>query len=306
MKIIIKKVMKGITNPKLIIKHFKLKALEKKEELDDVEFLKRKYKIVMGKELNLDNPQTFNEKLQWLKVYWRDDRATICADKYRVREYVKERGCEEILNELYGVWDNADDIDFDKLPNSFVLKANHGCGYNIFIKDKTQIDIKKIKKELNKMLRQKYYIKNREWIYKGIKPKIIAEKLLDLSQGFPIDYKFFCFDGNVDCVMVCIGRYTENTQYYFFDKEWNLLRLNKKGIEAPQDFTLPMPTKYKEMIHIASKLSKGMPFVRVDLYESEGKIVFGELTFFPDAGFDKNLLEEANLYFGQKINLRGY
>jgi len=294
------KVIKGIKNPELILRHFKLKALKKNTKLSDIEFLKRKYKLVMGKDLNLDNPKTFNEKLQWLKIYWRDDRATICADKYRVREYVKEKGCEEILNDLYGVWDNADDIDFDKLPNSFVLKANHGCGYNIFIKDKTQIDIKKIKKELNKILRQKFYIKNREWVYEGIKPKIIAEKLFDIENGFPKDYKFYCFQGETKLLLVVSDR-GNDTKFDFFDMEFNHLDIKKTYKNSNKE--IKKPEKFKKMIEYAKKLSEDFPFVRVDFYEIEGKVIFGELTFFPGSGMEKFEPEEWDYKFGELLKL---
>jgi len=298
MKRTLSKVIKGIKNPELILRHFKLKALEKNTKLSDIEFLKRKYKLVMGKDLNLDNPKTFNEKLQWLKIYWRDDRATICADKYRVREYVKERGCEEILNELYGVWDNADDIDFDKLPNSFVLKANHGCGYNIFIKDKTQIDIKKIKKELNKMLRQKYYIKNREWVYEGIKPKIIAERLL--SNEMPIDYKFFCFNGEPKYLYTATERETD-LKIDFFDLNFNKLNFRRKYKNSEK--IIDKPKCFDKMVEYAKKLSEDFPFVRVDFYEIEGKVIFGELTFFPGSGMEKFEPEEWDYKFGELLKL---
>lgn len=270
---------------------------------DDV-FLKKKYKSIIGKELCLINPKTFNEKLQWLKINERKPEYTMMVDKYKVRQYIADKLGKEYLIPLLGVWKTPDEIDFDKLPNQFVLKCNHNSGLGMYIcKDKAKLNITKVKNDLNKGLKQNYYLTGREWPYKNVPRRIIAEKfMVDESGGF-VDYKFFCFNGVVDCVMVCLDRHLDNTKFYFFDKNWNLKRLNIRGKNAPSDFTIRKPKCMDEMFKIAETLSKGIPFVRIDLYESFGQIFFGEYTFYPDSGFDPNLLPETDRYFGNLIVL---
>lgn len=274
--------------------------------VDDKEYLEKLFRASMGYNLDLNNPKTFNEKLQWLKLYNRNLLYTKLVDKYKVREYISDKIGEEYLIPLLGVWDDPDDIDFDSLPNQFVLKCNHNSGLGMCIcKDKNSLDISKVRSELRKGLKQDYYLTGREWPYKNVPRKIIAEKYMvdSYDSNEFTDYKFFCFDGYVDCVMVCLDRSSGNPKFYFFDKEWNLKRYNKRGLEAPENFTIPKPICMDDMFEIASQLSKGIPFVRVDLYQSNNQIYFGEMTFYPDSGFDKNITREADLYFGSLINL---
>lgn len=274
------------------------------DSMPDDEFLKRKYRAIMGKELPLDAPVTFNEKLQWLKLYDRDPMHTVMVDKYAVRDYIRDVLGEEYLIPLVGVWDDPEEIDFDALPDRFVLKCNHNSGLGMCIcRDKSKLDLDAVRAELRRGLKQDYYLTGREWPYKNVERKIIAEQFMtDESEGL-IDYKFFCFDGVVDCVMVCIDRHLGDTKFYFFDKDWELKRLNIRGKNAPEGFTLRKPTCIDEMFEIAARLSKGLPFARVDLYECGGRIYFGEITFFPDSGFDPNLLPETDRYFGDLIHL---
>lgn len=276
------------------------------DNMQDEALLNRKYEAIFGKRLNLDNPQTFNEKLQWLKLYDRNPEYTIMVDKYKVRDYIKEKIGEEYLIPLIGVWDNPDDIDFDALPDKFVLKCNHNSGLGMCIcKDKSKLNIENVKSELKKGLAQDYYLTGREWPYKNVPRKIIAEKYMtDSSDSSDFtDYKFFCFNGYVDCVMVCLERSSGDTKFYFFDSNWNLKRLNTRGKNAPDGFTISKPSQMDKMFEIAAKLSKGLPFVRIDLYQSNDHIYFGEITFFPDSGFDANLLPETDKYFGNLIHL---
>lgn len=276
-------------------------------KLDDETFLKKKFKVFMNKELDLSNPTTFNEKLNWLKLYDRDPEYTIMSDKYKVREYISDKLGEEYLIPLIGVWDSPDDINFDSLPDQFVLKCNHNSGLGMFIcKDKKKLDIEKVKLGLRRGLKQDYYLPGREWSYKNIPRKVIAEKYMTNSYNSDefTDYKFFCFNGYVDSVMVCLDRSSGDTKFYFFDKDWNLKRYNKKGQEAPHDFSIKKPKCMDKMFVIASELSKGIPFVRIDLYQSNNQIFFGEMTFYPDSGFDNNILPESDLYFGKLIDLK--
>ena len=276
------------------------------DKMPDEEYLKRKFKSEMGRELNLSDPKTFNEKLQWLKLYDRRPEYTMMVDKYLVRDYIAKKLGEEYLIPLLGVWDDPDEIDFDALPDQFVLKCNHNSGLGMCIcKDKSKLDIEKVKADLRKGLKQDYYLTGREWPYKDVPRKIICEKYMSDSPDSKnfTDYKFFCYNGYVDCVMVCLDRASGDTKFYFFDKDWNLKRINVRAINAPADFTLPKPVCMDKMFDIAAELSKGFRFVRIDLYQSNGHVYFGEMTFFPDSGFDANLLPATDQYFGDLMNL---
>lgn len=272
--------------------------------VNDKVYLKLMYRSYMKKKLNLDNPKTFNEKLQWLKLYNRNPMYTILVDKYEVRDYIEKLALKINLIPLIGVYDSVEEIKFDDLPDEFVLKTTHDSGGVVICKNKSLLDIEKSCYKLKKSLSKNYYYSSREWPYKNIKPRIICEQIIKDKYGkLPVDYKFHCFNGKVDNVMLCVDRDSGNPKFYFFDREWNLLRYNKAGINADKDFTLPKPKMIDEMFNVAEELAKDLPFVRVDLYCENNKIYFGELTFFPDSGFDSNLLEETDLLFGNKIKL---
>lgn len=300
----IKKLKKLFKNPRIILL-FIVSNKTVSSLFSDKAYLKMIYRLIMKKRLNLKSPKTMNEKLQWLKLYDRKPIYTIMADKYKARDYISEKLGEEYLIPLLGAWDNPEDIDFDMLPDKFVLKCNHNSGLGMCIcKDKSKLDIKKVKKNLKKGLNQDYYITGREWPYKDIPRKIICEKYMtDYNQDCLTDYKFYCFNGNVDSVMLCIDRNIGSPKFYFFDKKWNLKRYNIIGKNAPKDFSLPKPEGMDEMFKIAEQLSKGHAFLRVDLYYANNQIYFGETTFFPQSGFDPNRLPETDIYFGNKIDL---
>lgn len=253
--------------------------------------------------INFKNPKTFNEKLQWLKLHNRKPEYTVMVDKYLVKKYVASKIGDEYIIPTLGVWNHADEIDFGKLPNQFVLKWNHDSGSVVICKEKKVFDTKEAIKRLNEADGRTGYWYGREWPYKNVQPRIIAEKYMEDESGGLVDYKFSCFDGYVDCVMVCLDRHLKDTKFYFFDREWNLKRINVRGKNAPEGFTIPKPSCMDEMFDIASMLSKGFPFVRVDLYAINGHVYFGEMTFYPDSGFDANLLPETDEYFGQLIDL---
>lgn len=265
-------------------------------------YLKIRYYLEMGKTMDLDNPKTMNEKLQWLKLYNRKPEYTQMVDKVLAKDYVAKKVGEKYIIPTLGVWNHFNEIDFDKLPDQFVLKTNHSGGGDgvVICKDKSTFDKEKAEKKLEYSLRQDISKSLVEWPYRSIKRKILAEMYLGDN---PIDYKFYCFDGDADVVMMCTERETGHPKFYFFDKDWNLRRLNKRGKEAPEGFTLPKPEGMDEMFSIASKLSEGLPYARIDLYNIEGKIYFGEITFFPSSGFEVNRLYESDLYFGNKIKL---
>ncbi|MDM0686134.1 ATP-grasp fold amidoligase family protein [Clostridium perfringens] len=262
------------------------------------------FRVSMGKTLNLKNPLTFNEKLQWLKLYWNDSIKSKCADKYEVRDYITSLGCNEILNEVYYVYDSVDEISWDKLPNKFALKCTHGSGTNIICSNKNELNEIEVKKLLNKWMKIKYSKIAGEIHYDYIKPRIICEKYIENKNGFlPDDYKFYSFNGNVDLVMVCTNREYGKARYYFFDQNWNLVRCNNDGINAPNNFTLPKPLNLDKMFDYARLLSNEFPFVRVDLYNNDGKIIFGELTFTPAGCLDSSMPKSMDIDFGNRINL---
>lgn len=271
---------------------------------DDEKYLKFTYQMRTGLKLNLKNPRLFNEKLQWLKLYDRNPEYTRMVDKYEVKIYMADKIGKQYIIPTLGVWDRFDDIDFDALPEQFVLKCTHDSGGLVICKDKSKLDRQFAREKIEKSLMTNYYLSGREWPYKSVKHRIIAEPYMEDSQEKELrDYKFFCFDGYVDNVMLAMDRSSGDTKFYFFNKNWELMRLNIRGKNAPKDFTLPKPNGIDEMFEMASELSKGIPFVRVDLYYCNGHIYFGEMTFFPQSGFDANLLPETDDYLGKLIDL---
>lgn len=267
--------------------------------------LKILYYLHMGKKLDLKNPKTLNEKMQWLKLYDRRPEYKYMVDKITAKDYATKMLGSQYVVPLLGVWDKPEDIDFDSLPDKFVLKTNHSGGNTgvIVCKDKSKLNKQDAINKLNKSLKSDISVSLREWVYEGMKKQVFAEELLESSTGEIDDYKFYCFDGYADAVLVCIDRQIGEPKFYFFDENWQLKRHNKRGKEAPADFTLPRPENLDEMFRIARLLSKGIPHLRVDLYNVDGKIYFGETTFFTASGFDANRLPEADLYFGNLVKL---
>lgn len=290
----IKKLCKKISN-KLIVKGFL-------DFLPDEKFLKLRYRLEMGKRLNLENPQSFNEKLQWLKLYDRNPEYTKMVDKYAVREYIAEKIGEEYLIPLLGVWDSFDEIDFDKLPNQFVLKCTHDSGGLVICKDKSQLDIAAAKKKINKCLKRNFYYLSREWPYKNVKPRIIAEKFMVDESGTELkDYKLFCFNGEPKALFVATDR-PHDTKFDFFDMEFNHLPFTNGHPNAVKE--IKKPEGLSEMAELAKKLSKGMKQVRIDFYDINGKVYFGEITFFHWSGMVPFEPEEWDYKLGDMIKLQ--
>ncbi|MBQ8365439.1 MAG: hypothetical protein IJX41_06115 [Bacteroidaceae bacterium] len=271
------------------------------------------YRYVFKKDINWKNPTNLIEKIYWLQLNTDTSLWTLCADKYRVRQFVEERGCGEILNKLYGVWNNADEIDFDSLPNSFVLKTNNSCGQIILVKDKKELDIADAKRKLKTWMNTTYGYQGAQLHYTRIKPCIIAEELLINSKNKDkslVDYKIWCFDGKVECILVAGERTWSDTgvdgySLSMYDKEWKnisdkALNTNNKHFDG-KDFE--KPASLERMLEYASILSKGFPEVRVDFYEINDKPVFGELTFTTGYGSYKTSFYE---YLGSKIDLQDY
>ena len=252
------------------------------------------------KRLNLKNPGTFNEELMKLKLetYASDPLIARCADKFEVRSYVTESGCPELLIPLLGVWETPEEIPFESLPEQFVLKCNHGCGYNIVCTSKSSLDIPYGKRLLKKWLREDFWRRFGECNYKSIKKKILCEAYIGTdTMPVPIDYKFYCFHGTAQYVMVCCGRSLGKPQFFFFDRKWKLARINQNGISAPDNFSLPKPKRLEDMFSYADRLSAPFPFVRVDMYASDTDIYFGELTFTPAAAVDTARHPKADRLF---------
>ena len=298
----IRKINKFIANPKVRFSYLNFLGLY--NHVPDKLFLKKAYRVNMGKKLDFENPKTFNEKLQWLKLYNRKQEYTMMVDKYKVRTYIAKQLGEEYLIPLLGVWDDPDEIEFDKLPNQFVLKCNHNSGLGMCIcKDKSNLDIEKVKKELKKGLKQNYYLTSREWPYKEVPRKIICEKYMTDESGEELkDYKFYCFNGKVRVLGIYSDRNKNcptKADYYDEHFQWLNLTWGYQHANARPE----KPKKFDEMVEISEKLSQGMPEVRVDLYLCREKIYFGELTFFDGSGFDKIEPVKWDYKLGQWIDL---
>ncbi|WP_306484185.1 ATP-grasp fold amidoligase family protein [Anaerococcus sp.] len=266
--------------------------------ISDKKYILLRFYDTFNRLMDFSDPKTFNEKLQWLKLYDRKPEYTKMVDKYKVREYISEKIGKEYLIPLLGVWDDPDDIDFDTLPNEFVLKCNHNSGLGMCIcKDKNNLDIQKVKIELKKGLKEDYYLSGREWPYKNVPRKIICEEYLGEN---PNDYKFFCFNGKVEYILVCSDRF-ESIKETFFDMNWNVAPFKRPNIEI--DDKIKIPINFNKMIELSEFLSKDIPFLRVDFYEVDNKIYFGELTFFPASGFSGFEPEGWDYKLGELIEL---
>ncbi len=262
--------------------------------------LKLMFRIKQGYKLNLKNPQTFNEKLQWIKLYDKNEWMPKCCDKYMVREYVEKKECKDILNILYWDGTNPDEIPYDDLPDKFVIKVTHGSTFNIIVTDKNNIDKKEIKNKLNKWLKAKFIPCYGEWFYGKVKPRIIIEQYLEDGHGNDLyDYKVFCFNGKAKLIDVHCGRFGEHRRNVY-DLDWNMQKVNFKyknfsGVNKPEVLN--------ELIEYAEKLSSEFNHARVDFFIVNNKIYFGELTFTNGAGFDHIDPYEFDLKMGKWLTL---
>ncbi|MUV37174.1 hypothetical protein JNUCC1_00980 [Lentibacillus sp. JNUCC-1] len=271
--------------------------------LPDKFMIKIQYWIKTGRILNLENPKRFTEKLQWYKLYYRDPLMTQCADKHNVRQFIIEKGYENILIPQYGVYDNANDIDFDNLPSEFVLKTTNASKTNILCHDKSTLNIEETINTLNQWLVDRPVKMGREWAYYDIKPKIICEKLIkdktnnkkELS-----DYKFICFNGEAKYVWIDIDRYS-NHKRNFYDLEWNFLDVDS-DIPNCGDI-IPKPGGLERMIQVATDLSKDFPHVRVDLYWVNEEVYFGELTFYLLSGYEEFKPDQFDFILGEQFKV---
>ena len=297
----VSKIIRAIKEPKRIILYLNSKGVL--DVLSDKAYVSLVYGVYFKKRLNLKNPKTYNEKLQWLKLYDRNPLYTRMVDKCEVKKYVADKIGEEYIIPTLGVYDRFEDIDFDSLPNEFVIKCTHDSGGLVICKDKSQLDIKNAKKIIESSLKRNYYMNGREWPYKDVKPRIIIEKYMVDESGYELkDYKFFCFNGEAKLLFVAKDRgSSEETKFDFFDRDFNHLPFtNGHPNSDPPYFK---PDNFEKMMELASELSKDSPQLRVDFYNINGQIYFGELTFFHWGGMMPFDPPEWDIKLGEMITL---
>lgn len=281
------------------IRRFFLRHLRKMRSLPSKIYVKIHYEHFSGKPLDLNNPKEFNAKIEWYKVFFRPKILTKLVDKYEVRSYVKEKIGEHYLNELYAVYDQPEDIDFKSLPNQFVIKANHTNGHNYIVKNKENLDKKKVIQLFKKWLgKNQYYKRGQEWAYKDVKPKIIIEKFLkEDGKNDLVDYKFYCFRGEPKFIDVHLDREEDHKQGCF-DLEFNLLPFGKSKTYKTISSELEKPSNLEEMVRLSRILAEKLPFARVDFYSVNGKTIFGEMTFYPSDARKEFYPEKYNKIIG--------
>ena len=270
----------------------------------DALWLRVLYRIKMHRKLHLNHPRLYTEKLQWLKLHDRNPLYSTLVDKYDVKQYIKEHLGEEYVIPNYGVWNHFDEIDFDKLPNQFILKCTHDSGNVWICKDKSSFDKATAKEKMEESLKHNFFWWTREWPYKNVKGRIIAEKYMtnDNSEGGGLtDYKFYCFNGEPKLILVATGRFTDHFYIDYYDSEWNKLYL--ECYASNSDFVTQKPQSFEKMMEISKTLSKGIPHVRIDLYDVCGQIYFGECTFYESAGFCEFNPPHWDADIGDMLNL---
>ncbi len=295
----LQKVIKYIKSPKIILDIFLVRLGNK---ISDKMYLKVFFYLRMNKKLDLKKTKTFNEKLQWLKLYNRVSLYTTMVDKYLVKEYVSQKIGKKYIIPTIGVWDDINEIDFTKLPDSFVMKCTHDSGGLVICKDKSKLDFNNARKKIRNSLNRNYHYLGREWPYKDVKPRIIVEKFMTEEGGADLkDYKIFCFNGEPKIIQVDYDRFT-NHKRNIYDTNWNLLDFclvypnnREKVINKPQ--------KLEKMIDLAKKLSIDIPFLRVDFYVINEKLFFGEMTFFPETGTGKITPPQWDYKLGEMLKL---
>lgn len=296
------KAMKYIKKPGNII--LKLNYWGLLKWVPDEKLNKLTYRIRIGKKLDLDNPKTLNEKIQWLKLYGRNPKYTSYVDKYESKKIVAGLVGEEYVVPLLGVYDNFDEIDFDKLPNQFVIKTTHDSGGYIICKDKSELDIEKARKKLNRSLGRNYYDYSREWPYKNVKPRLIVEEYIVGSDGTEMkDYKFFCFNGEPKFGFVVEGRTRDKLKIGFFDMEFKQIPVKQGGEKYVIADKITKPHNFEKMIELSKKLTKDMPFVRMDFVEVEDRLYVGEFTFYHWNGATKFEPDRYDELFGKYLVL---
>lgn len=303
MKTVLRRIRHLFTQPKISFANF---VVSTKSLWPDKLYLSMLFWCRMGKKMNWKHPQTYSEKLQWLKLYNRDPKYTVMVDKVRAKEYVASIIGEDYIIPTLGVWENPDDINFSLLPDRFVLKCNHNSGLGMYIcKEKRKMDVDKVREDLREGLKQDYFINNREWPYKDVPRRAFAEAYMEDEYGELRDYKWFCFDGVVKALFIATDRSKGEhaTRFDFFDENYNHLPFTNGHPNA--DVLPEKPKMFEKMKELAAKLSKGIPHVRIDFYEVGSHIYFGEMTFFHWSGFMPYEPEEWDYIFGSWLKLPG-
>lgn len=279
--------------------------------VSDTAFLRIDYWLRFGKRLNLKDPQTFNEKLQWLKLHDRRPEYVTMVDKIAVKDYVAGKIGSEYIIPTLGTWDKPEHIDWESLPNQFVIKWNHDSGSIVICKDKSTFDCKKAIEKLSYGAKVNGFWYGREWPYKGVRPMLLAEKYIEVESNLDfdvsknddlVDYKFMCFNGEVKCCFTCTNRFSGNgLKVTFYDNDWNIMPFERS--HPREIFPIKMPSCYKQMKEAAAKLSKGLPFARIDFYEIKEQPYFGEITLYPGSGHEAFQPEEWDYILGSWIVL---
>lgn len=283
-------------------KHIKKILYPISKIVPDKWYLSLEYKYFLGKKLNWNNPKSYNEKLQWLKVYDHNPLYTNLVDKYEVKSYVEKKIGAEYIIPTYGVWDSFEEIPFEKLPDKFVLKCTHDSGSVFLVKNKEEINYKDLRKKINISLKNNFYWFGREWPYKNVKPRIIAEQMLDFNDDI-LDYKVFSFNGHAKALFVASDRNNklEETKFDFYDVDFNPLDIINGHPNSGK--VIPKPKYLKKMIEISEILTEGIPHARIDFYEVNDKLYFGEITFFHWSGFKKFEPDYWDEVFGNWIDI---
>lgn len=300
MKRLIRKIKTVTTNPKSIL----VKTLYFSSPMfGDEMYLKILYHLRLMKKLNLKNPITYNEKLQWLKLNYRKPVMTKMVDKFEAKKWIRQIVGEEYVIKNYGIWNQFDEIDFNILPNQFVLKTTHDQGGVVICKDKDIFDLKEAKKKLDKHLKIKHYLISREWPYKDVKPRILAEEYLNSNNDLNFkDYKFYCFNGEPKVMYISMGKVAGKMTLDYYDMNFNKLNIRRPGIENSGCSNIK-PQNWDLMIDLSRRLSMGFPHIRIDFYEINNKTYVGELTFFQGGGLMRFIPEEWDKIFGDWIEI---
>lgn len=276
------------------------------DKWSDERYLKTLFRAKFGYKLDLDNPKTFSEKLQWIKLHDHNQDYQKMVDKYDVKGYVSSIIGNEYVIPAYGVWDHFEDISFDELPEQFVLKCTHDSGGIVICHDKSKLDLNEAKRKINTSMNSNYYLQGREWPYKGMKHRIIAEQLLVDESGDELrDYKVMCFCGVPKLIEFHTGRYTDHQSQDFYDTEWKKTTISQGGLQQFQttNYVAPRPSTLDKMLELSSVLSKDIAHVRIDWYSVYGKLYFGEITFFDGSGLDPFDDPNDDLILGSWIDL---
>lgn len=271
----------------------------------DEMMLKLQYRIKFGRKLDLKEPKRFTEKIQWYKLFYKNPTMPRCSDKYMVREYIKEKGLENILVDLYAVYDRPDDIRIDQLPEKFVMKLSNGSGTNLLCRDKRSLIEREVIQEFKDFVFKVKANLGREWPYLKADSKIVVERLLEDESHINNavnDYKIFCYDGKPEYVICISDRYSDQCNHLVYDTQWNKIRVSSENARINED--APRPDNLQEMLKIAAKLSGDFPFARIDLYSVAGKVYFGEITFYPWSGYMEFEPDEFDFILGEKFTLR--